>query len=64
MRMSDIIVPLDTPSQVDGRSKKLIAAYKKERTRQEFTEVELNRAKIVMIDENGQMRRISLLVEH
>lgn len=64
MRSSDIIVPKPEQLSEDMRSNKLIKAYIFERTQQEITEVELNRAKIVMIDANGNMKRVPLLAEH
>ncbi|GAK84021.1 hypothetical protein JCM19238_1584 [Vibrio ponticus] len=64
MRNSSIIIPKPGQVQVPARSRKLVKAYKFERTQQEITEVELNRAKIVMIDENGNMKRIPILAEH
>ena len=47
MRTSQIVIPQpkDAP---EGRASKLVSAYKKERTQQEITEVELNRSKIVI----------------
>lgn len=64
MRTSDIIIPKTEPSEEPQRSSKLVEAYRKERTRQEVTEVELNRSKIMMIDENGNMRKVPILSEH
>lgn len=45
-------------------SQKLRCAYIDERVRLEIVEVELNRTKIVMVDEKGRMRKISLIPEH
>ncbi|MBA5763962.1 hypothetical protein H2O73_16480 [Vibrio sp. 404] len=64
MRRSDIIIPKLEDSSIPSCTRKLVKAYKFERTQQEITEVELNRAKIVMIDENGNMKRIPILAEH
>ncbi|EGU47779.1 hypothetical protein VII00023_20337 [Vibrio ichthyoenteri ATCC 700023] len=64
MRNSDIILPKVEAISDETRSKKLLKAYIFERTLQEITEVELNRAKIVIIDENGNMKRVPLLAEH
>jgi len=63
MRTSQIVIPQpkDAP---EGRASKLVSAYKKERTQQEITEVELNRSKIVMIDENGEFKSVPILAEH
>ncbi|GAD78033.1 hypothetical protein [Vibrio azureus] len=44
--------------------KRLKAAYIKEREQLELIEVELNRSKVVIIDESGQMTRVSILSEH
>lgn len=64
MRTSEIIMPSATTEQSPQRASRLLKAYKHERTRQEVTEVELNRSKIVMIDENGNMKRVPILAEH
>ncbi len=64
MLSSDIIVPKPDESLEDLRCAKLVKAYIFERTQQEITEVELNRAKIVMFDENGKLKRVPLLAEH
>ncbi|KOO15827.1 hypothetical protein AKJ18_06670 [Vibrio xuii] len=63
MRTSQIVIPQpkDAP---EGRASKLVSAYKKERTQQEITEVELNRSNIVMIDENGDFKSVPILAEH
>ncbi|USD34235.1 MULTISPECIES: hypothetical protein [Vibrio] len=64
MRTSDIIIPKIEPNDAPQRSSKIVEAYRKERTRQEATEVELNRSKIMMIDEDGNMRKVPILSEH
>lgn len=64
MRMSQIVIPKCESEDPTPRASKLISAYKKERTRQEVTEVELNRSKIVMIDENGNVKKVPILAEH
>ncbi|MDA0148385.1 hypothetical protein [Vibrio sp. LaRot3] len=64
MRHSDIIIPKSEDKVSNLRTEKLGDAYKFERTQQEITEVELNRTKIVMIDENGNMKRVPILSEH
>ncbi|UUM32615.1 hypothetical protein [Vibrio japonicus] len=64
MRTSHIIVPTEESKPTPQRSSKIIDAYRKELKRQEITEVELNRTKIVMIDENGNMKKITILSEH
>ncbi|EPN5405533.1 hypothetical protein ACT0JW_002086 [Vibrio cholerae] len=65
MRNSEILVltpPLQT--ELDAVAIKLREAYIKERQQLELTEIELNRARIIMIDENGKMIRLPLLTEH
>ncbi|KJY87290.1 hypothetical protein TW84_17495 [Vibrio neptunius] len=64
MRTSDIIIPKPTLTEAPQRSSKLVEAYRKERTCQEISDVELNRSKIVMIDENGIMKKVPILSEH
>ncbi|WED24219.1 hypothetical protein L3Q72_15155 [Vibrio sp. JC009] len=39
-------------------------AYLDARRRQEIVEVELNRAKIVMVGSDGKMKRVPILSEH
>ncbi|EPU1004615.1 hypothetical protein ACVUMT_000729 [Vibrio cholerae] len=65
MRNSEILVP--TPplqTELDAVAIKLREAYIKERQQLELTEIELNRARIIMIDENGKLIRLPLLTEH
>ena len=62
--MSQIVIPKCESEEHTPRASKLVNAYKKERTRQEVTEVELNRSKIVMIDENGNIKKVPILAEH
>jgi FMN-dependent NADH-azoreductase len=65
MRTSDIILSQKEESNVvPKRIEKFIDAYRKEKTHQEITEVELYRTKIVMIDENGNIKRVPILSEH
>ncbi|RTZ17400.1 hypothetical protein EJ063_01060 [Vibrio aquaticus] len=63
MRESTIIFPR-SPEVKEHPASKLVNAYKKERTHQEITEVELNRAKIAVVDEHGNVKRITILAEH
>ncbi|CAH1525107.1 conserved hypothetical protein [Vibrio jasicida] len=51
-------------STTDSLADKLKAAYVTARTQLEITEVELNRSKIMMVDENGKMTKVSILSEH
>lgn len=64
MRNSEILVPLSSIDAELDAGVKLRAAYIEARQQLELTEIELNRAKIVMIDENGKMIRLPLLTEH
>lgn len=64
MRTSEIIMPSETVDSLAGRASRIVKAYKHERTRQEVTEIELNRSKIVIIDENGNVRKVPILAEH
>ncbi|HEJ2457493.1 TPA: hypothetical protein SLZ51_001831 [Vibrio cholerae] len=65
MRNSEILVPtLPLQTELDAVAIKLREAYIKERQQLELTEIELNRARIIMIDENGKMIRLPLLTEH
>jgi hypothetical protein len=65
MQRSEIVVPKTKDAPVERHhSVKLREAYINEREKLEMTEFELNRAKIVMIDSNGKIIRISLLLEH
>lgn len=48
----------------DSLADRLKAAYVAARTQLEIIEVELNRSKIMMIDENGKMTKVSILSEH
>ncbi len=54
----------DVETQNDSLVAKLKASYVAARTQLEITEVELNRSKIMMIDENGKMTKVSILSEH
>lgn len=54
----------DVETQIDSLAAKLKASYVAARTQLEITEVELNRSKIMMIDENGKMTKVSILSEH
>ena len=45
-------------------AEQLKTAYIEARNQLEITEVELNRSKIMMIDEDGNMRNVPILSEH
>ncbi|MFS1914089.1 hypothetical protein [Vibrio sp. 10N.286.48.B7] len=45
-------------------SPKLKEAYVRERLKQERTEVELNRSRVVMVDQHGRFIKMPFLIEH
>lgn len=62
-----------TAEQVDSQAsekvtsswaEKLKSAYIEARNQLEMTEVELNRSKIMMIDEDGNLKKVPILSEH
>ncbi|WP_261314619.1 hypothetical protein [Vibrio hangzhouensis] len=59
---SDIVI--DSEQSEVTPVDRLKGAYVNERAKQELTEVELNRSRIVMIDQNGKFIRIPFLSEH
>lgn len=65
---SDIVVTKqdnqEPEQQQDSNTTKLGCAYVIERERLELTEIELNRSKIVMVDEKGRIIKLSLNLEH
>ncbi len=63
----------NTEEQVDSQDseqitsswvEKLKTAYIEARDQLEITEVELSRSKIMMIDEDGNLKKVSILSEH
>ncbi|MDV6252386.1 hypothetical protein [Vibrio sp. EA2] len=54
----------DSEQVTSSLAEKLKTAYVNARNQLEITEVELNRSKIMMIDENGNMRKVPILSEH
>ncbi|MFY2507142.1 hypothetical protein ACN3E9_02255 [Vibrio pectenicida] len=64
MRVSSIVVPKVEKAELSPQTSKIVEAYRKERRCQELTEVELNRRKIIMIDEYGNIKKPSILFEH
>ncbi|MGF1745030.1 hypothetical protein [Vibrio minamisatsumaniensis] len=54
----------DNVTEPSTEQQKLRDAYVQERTYMEVVEIELNRSKIIMIDEQGRKKRISILSEH
>ncbi len=54
----------DSEQITSSLAEKLKNAYIEARNQLEITEVELNRSKIMMIDEDGNMRKVPILSEH
>jgi FMN-dependent NADH-azoreductase len=54
----------DSEQVTSSLTEKLKTAYIEARSQLEIIEVELNRSKIVMIDEDGNMRTVPILSEH
>ncbi len=54
----------DSEQITSSLAEKLKTAYIEARNQLEITEVELNRSKIMMIDEDGNMRKVPILSEH
>ncbi|MBR9786561.1 MAG: hypothetical protein GYB40_01345 [Vibrionaceae bacterium] len=54
----------DSEQVTSSLAEKLKTAYINARNQFEITEVELNRSKIMMIDEDGNMRKVPILSEH
>lgn len=54
----------DKVPESSAEQNKLRDAYVKERTYLEVVEIELNRSKIIMIDEQGRKKRVPILSEH
>ncbi|EAQ55442.1 hypothetical protein AB4516_02955 [Vibrio sp. 10N.222.54.F12] len=54
----------DDVVESSAEQNKLRDAYVQERTNLEVVEIELNRSKIIMIDEQGRKKRVPILSEH
>ncbi|WP_255202894.1 hypothetical protein [Vibrio natriegens] len=54
----------DSEQVTSSLAEKLKTAYINARNQLELTEVELNRSKIMMIDEDGNLRKVPILSEH
>ncbi len=54
----------DNVTESSAEQNKLRDAYVQERTYLEVVEIELNRSKIIMIDEQGRKKRVPILSEH
>jgi hypothetical protein len=57
---NNIVIPTDKPSP----KQRLKGAYICERSKLEVVEVELNRSKVVMIDQDGKFIKVPFLSEH
>ncbi len=57
---NNIVFPTDEPSP----KQRLKGAYINERSKLEVVEVELNRSKVVMIDQDGKLIKVPFLSEH
>ncbi len=65
MLLSEIVIPQnDIDDQDRVRKTKLRSAYQNERYRLEVIEVELNRSKVVIMDDRGKIRYIPIISEH
>lgn len=56
--------PVPIEQRVDSKRAKLGQAYIRERQKQELTDIELHRSKVIVMDENGRILRMSLTTEH
>ncbi|NOH98359.1 hypothetical protein [Vibrio sp. 99-70-13A1] len=54
----------DYDPEYSKEHEKIRSAYVKERRYLEVIEIELNRSKIIMIDEQGRKRKVPILSEH
>ena len=57
-------VQVESVTEFSLERSKLRDAYVKERSYLEVVEIELNRSKIIMIDEQGRKKRVAILSEH
>jgi len=65
MLLSEIVIPQNDIDEQDSTRKiKLRSAYQNERDRLEVIEVELNRSKVVIMDDRGKIRYIPIIAEH
>lgn len=55
---------VESVTESSAEQSKLREAYVKERSYLEVVEIELNRSKIIMIDEQGRKKRVPILSEH
>ncbi len=65
MQPSEIVVSkLNAAPVEDHNSAKLRQAYLRERKVMEHIDIELNRSKIVIMDENGKILKFAMVLEH
>lgn len=60
----EIVDSVEHATESSVEKNKLREAYVQERTYLEVVEIELNRSKIIMIDEQGRKKRVPILSEH
>ncbi len=64
MQLSQIVIPTPSDDNRDPRRARLSVAYQIERKRLEVVDVELNRARIFMLDHEGNIKQVALISEH
>ena len=60
----EIVDSVEHATESSVEKNKLREAYVQERTYLEAVEIELNRSKIILIDEQGRKKRVPILSEH
>ncbi len=65
MQHSEIVVSkVSTTPVEDNNTVKLRQAYLRERKVMEHIDIELNRSRIVIMDENGKILKFAMVLEH
>lgn len=64
MQPSEIVVSHLNTTQVEDHNVKLRQAYLRERKVMEHIDIELNRSKIIIMDENGKILKFAMVLEH
>lgn len=65
LSFSDIVIPKPLASHHESKAhQQLRQAYLHEREQLLACEIELNRSKVIVIDEQGRVIRLSLMLEH
>ncbi|WP_072670701.1 MULTISPECIES: hypothetical protein [Vibrio] len=65
LSFSDIVIPKQSASHHESKAhQQLRQAYLHEREQLLACEIELNRSKVIVIDEQGRIIRLSLMLEH